>query len=150
MTEEKFRKWGVAFKLMTLLGAIVLFIYGIFEYNRNNADESAKEFWKQQFPIYQELCKVAATIPLTSDSKVRANEEKRFWILFYGHARMVVDKEVQKKLSYYAYHLRMNKEHLTSDTELQYHAFELSTACRKSMANTWDIPLNMIKLEPIQ
>ena len=86
MTEDNFRKWEVAFKIMTLFGTIILFIYGIYEYNKNNADESAKEFWKQQFPIYQELCKIAATIPLTSDSKIRADEERRFWILFYGQA----------------------------------------------------------------
>lgn len=150
MNEENSRLWDVRLKLVAMLGAVFLFIYGFAEHARNRRDDSSVEFWKQQFPIYQDLCRVAAAIPSTKDQLKVTLLKDEFWTLYYGHARMVVDSRVHEKLSAYAYQLKLSEINMGSLEDLQLAAYELSTACRASMAESWNISLSELKSEPIK
>lgn len=150
MNEDRARLWDVGLKLTAIVGSVFLFFYGFAEYERSRRDESSVEFWKQQFPIYQELCRVAAAIPTVDDEEKLIRLREEFWTLYYGHARMVVDASVHEKLSAYAYQLKLKDIKMSSAAELQLAAYELATACRKSMAESWSVSLSELQSEPIK
>jgi len=149
MTEAQHRKWDILFKCLGVLGAVVVFFYGLWSYRQASKDDSAKEFWKQQFPIYVSLCKTAATIPTAQTQEQALAAKIEFWRLYYGEARLVVDAPVHKKLSAFAYQLKMQEKGLSDTEALTFAAYELSTECRMSMARSWNIPLSTLQTESV-
>lgn len=144
---EKKDKIDIKLKIVALIGAIISFFYGIYKYNQINEDNSSKAFWEQQFPIYKELCENTAIIAITNDSIKRIEATESFWRMYYGEARMVVDWEVHKKMSNYASILRDVERGFKEKHELKTASFELATECRKSLSQSWNIPLSDLNTE---
>ena len=144
---EKKDKYDLAIKIIIILGGIFSFFYGIHKYETIHKDESAKVFWSQQFPIYKELCKNAAIIATTEDSIQLNNSIEAYWRMYYGEARMVVDWQVHEKMSFFAKVLKDVERGFISRDELTLPSYELATRCRKSISESWDIPLSELKVE---
>lgn len=144
---ERKDKLDLLLKFLALLGAIFSFFWGIHSYKKVNEDDSAKAFWSQQFPIYKDLCVSAATIATSHDSLMINKATDDFWRMYYGEARMVVDWQVHKKMSAYATILKDVERGFKNNDELVFASFELATQCRKSLAESWNIPLSELKLE---
>lgn len=144
---EKKDKVDFILKFLALFGAIFSFFWGIHRYNRVKEDESIKAFWNQQFPIYKDLCMTASTIATSHDSILINKATDDFWRMYYGEARMVVDWEVHLKMSAYASILKNVERGFSNTDELLFASFELASQCRKSLAESWDIPLSELKSE---
>ena len=144
---EKKDKIDIVLKTVAVAGAIVSFFYGLYNYNKINKDESAKAFWNQQFPIYKDLCISTATIATSKDSLLVRKATDDFWRMYYGEARMVVDWEVHKKMSSYASILKDFERGFNSSEELTLSSYELATQCRKSLSESWNIPLSELTSE---
>jgi hypothetical protein len=144
---ERKDKFDIVLKTIALIGAIVSFFYGIYNYKNINKDDSAKAFWNQQFPIYKDLCSSAATIATSKDSLLVQKATDDFWRMYYGEARMVVDWGVHKKMSQYASILKDFERGFKSSDELTLASYELATQCRKSLSESWNIPLSELSSE---
>lgn len=62
--------------------------------------------------------------------------------MYYGEARMVVDWQVHQKMSIYADLLKDIERGFKKRDDLIFASFELATQCRKSLSESWDIPLS--------
>lgn len=144
---ERKEKLDIIFKCIALVGAIVSFFYGIYNYKKINEDESAKAFWNQQFPIYKDLCISTATIATSKDSVARKKATDDFWRMYFGEARMVVDWQVHKKMSNYASILKGVERGFKNTDDLTLASYELATQCRKSLSESWNIPLSELTSE---
>lgn len=140
-------KIDTGLKFLFLIGGIISFMYGIHKYEKVNEDESAKAFWEQQFPIYKELCENAATIATTRDTNKMNQSIDAFWRMYYGEARMVVDWQVHEKMSMYAKALKDFERGFMVKEELTLPSYELATRCRKSLSESWNIPLSELQTE---
>jgi len=144
---ERKEKIDLFLKSLAILGAIFSFFWGIYTYKKVNEDDSAKAFWSQQFPIYKDLCMSAATIATSQDSLMIKKARNDFWRMYYGEARMVVDWQVHQKMSAYAATLKDVERGFKNSDELVFASYELATQCRKSLAESWNIPLSELKSE---
>lgn len=142
---ERKDKIDLTLKTLALIGGLISFFYGIHRYVEVNKEESAKAFWNQQFPIYKQLCSSASIVATSEDSVDVYKATQDFWRMYYGEARMVVDQVVHVKMSNYASILKDVERKFRKREELKFASFQLSTACRASMAASWNIPLSELE-----
>lgn len=141
---EKKDKIDIGFKVITVLGLLFSFFYGMHRYDVANKEASAQAFWNQQFPIYKDLCSTASTIATSTDSIEVKRSLDVFWRMYQGEARLVIDSKVHEKLNSFAISLR-NIDGGSKNEDLTFKSYELAIQCRKSIAKSWNIPLSEIE-----
>ncbi len=131
-----------AVKLLSILGAVVTFAWGVFQYvqneqlqTENRRVEARKPFLERQLKLYTEATQAAATIATSEVQKERAAAEKRFWSLYWGELALVEDKSVEAAMV--AFGRGLNER--ASSQEIKNLALRLAHACRNSLAESWGV-----------
>ena len=137
--------WDIAFKFLSAIAAIAVFIYGIYSYTRTTADSYKAEFWKKQLEVYSTLSDTAGLLAMSDDPAKRAEAEAAFWHLYNGKARLFIESNVDRQMTGFAAALRAYGQSETPDrSELVYYSLELALACRASLSRAWDVELGPI------
>ena len=132
----------VIIRLLTILGAVVAFSWGVFKYFEDNKNlvesrriEATKPFLERQLKLYTEATQVASTIANTEDSPERRAAEERFYLLYWGELVMVENEGVEAAMV--AFEKGLNDK--VPAKQLKDLSFNLARACRNSLALSWGI-----------
>ena len=95
----RFESWV---KVLTLLGAVVTFGWGVYQFISNQRDqaetrriEATRPFLDRQLHLYTEATRVAATLATASSADQLATARARLWSLYWGELALVEDKRVE-------------------------------------------------------
>jgi hypothetical protein len=131
-----------AVKLLSILGAVVAFGWGVFQYVKNEERqaesrrvEATKPFLERQLKLYTEATQATAMIATSEDPKDRAAAEKRFWSLYWGELALVEDKGVEAAMVAFG---RGLSEGAPAE-EIKRLSLRLARACRDSLALSWGV-----------
>jgi len=132
-------------KFATPIGAIIVFLVGIWHYKDSLSEEFKKEYWKKRYEVYEQLNDLAASIASTDDPSISDSLSREFWIMYRGRIILVEDKHVYEAMKSYGETLDHAKIPDSLHT-LQRKAIDLANACRLSLKETWEpVPLNEIR-----
>ena len=131
-----------AIKLLSILGAVATFAWGVFQYTANEKSQSdnrrieaSKPFLERQLKLYTEATQSAATLSTSEDANERAAAIRRFWSLYWGELALVEDKGVEAAMV--ALGKGLNEK--SSPMELKQLSLKLAHACRDSLAVSWGV-----------
>jgi hypothetical protein len=129
-------------KILSMLGAIVMFVWGVYKYFQNEQQrvenrrvEATKPFLDRQLKLYKEATQIAAVLATTRDLNEKDLTAKRFWELYFGELALVENKDVEAAMTDL-------KEGLAADApsvDLQRYSLRLAHACRISLDQSWGI-----------
>lgn len=140
-------------RLLTLLGAVLSFFWGIWVWrDKSNKElaqiqaeaerlaesrriESTKPFLERQLKLYTEATQIAAKIATSNDKDEISNAIKRFWELYWGELALVENKDVELAMVEMGEGLKFS-EH---QDILKKRSLTLATACRISLDRSWGI-----------
>ena len=129
-------------KVLSILGAVATFAWGMFQYIENNKEQSesrrieaTKPFLERQLKLYTEATQSAATLATSENPSERAAAIKRFWSLYWGELALVEDKEVEAAMV----GLGKGLDRQASPAELKQLSLKLAHACRDSLALSWGV-----------
>lgn len=150
MDAVTFDQW---LKMLTLVGALGSFGWGVYQWQVNaereraqaqsEADrlatsrkiEATKPFLERQLKLYTEASQVAAIMSTSSDNAERAKATKRFWELYWGELALVENQDVEGAMV--SLGNAVGRGALPS--ELQQLSLRLARACRASLDRSWGI-----------
>ena len=139
---ERTASFETVIKLLSILGAVVTFAWGVVQYDAGQKQQSetrrveaVKPFLEQQLKLYTEATKVASAIATTTDDATRAKSLERFWSLYWGELALVEDASVEKAMVNLGEALRAKG----NDGEVRQLALKLAHACRNSLAKSWGV-----------
>jgi hypothetical protein len=131
-----------AVKLLSILGAVVTFGWGVFQFVKNEERqaesrrvEATKPFLERQLRLYTEATQATATIATSGNPKERAAAQKRFWSLYWGELALVEDKGVEAAMVEFGRALN----EAASAEEIKRLSLRLAHACRDSLAVSWGV-----------
>lgn len=136
--------WDVdrTLKLVAIVGAMVTFMWGVFQYfdgRERESDirriEAMKPFLDRQLALYTEATQVTAAIAASSEASEREVALQRFWRLYYGELVLVEDRSVEAAMVAFGRALERSGE----TPELRQLALQLARACRESLAVSWGV-----------
>jgi len=139
MEQASFESW---IKLLTLLGAVVTFAWGVYQFflnQRLQAEtrriEATKPFLDRQLKLYTDATQAAATIATSNAEDEIIAAHKRFWSLYWGELALVEDKRVEAAMVQLgnALHRKDTRENI------QGLSLALAHACRGSLAESWGV-----------
>lgn len=129
-------------KLLSILGALATFAWGVFQYAENNKKqtesrriEATKPFLERQLKLYTEATQSAATLATSEGGSEKAAAIKRFWSLYWGELALVEDKDVEAAMVA----LGKGLDRQASPAELKQLSLKLARACRDSLALSWGV-----------
>lgn len=129
-------------KLLSMLGALATFVWGVLQYIENNKKqtesrriEATKPFLERQLKLYTEATQSAATFATSEGSAEKAAAIKRFWSLYWGELALVEDKDVEAAMVA----LGKGLDRQASQAELKQLSLKLAHACRDSLALSWGV-----------
>jgi hypothetical protein len=140
-------------RLLTVLGALLSFLWGIWVWQDNSNKriseqrveservaeirkiESTKPFLERQLKLYTEATQVAATIATTLDSGKRKAAYERFLELYTGELAMVENPHVAAAMVA----MRRAIESSADNQTLESFSLALAHACRESLDRSWGI-----------
>jgi hypothetical protein len=124
-------------KILTLAGAVVAFIWGVYQFKsnqRNQAEtrriEAKRPFLDWQLKLYTEATQAAATISTSSSKEEIDSAKLRFWSLYWGELALVEDKHVEAAMVQLGSAIDQGKV----GKEVQTLSLNLTHACRDSLA----------------
>ena len=129
-------------KLLSILGAVATFAWGVFQYVENNKKQSesrrieaTKPFLERQLKLYTEATQSAATLATSEEPSEKVAAIKRFWSLYWGELALVEDKDVEAAMVA----LGKGLDRQASPPELKQLSLKLAHACRDSLALSWGV-----------
>jgi hypothetical protein len=129
-------------KVLSLLGAVITFSYGVFQYIRNEQRqaesrrvEATKPFLERQLKLYTEATQAAATLATSNDETERTAALKRFWSLYWGELALVEDRKVEVAMVQFGKGLQDQG----ASAEIKQLSLQLAHACRDSLAKSWGV-----------
>jgi hypothetical protein len=134
-------------KLLSAIIATSAFVFGIVQYTATRREQFRREFWDQQFALYQEAAGAAAEIAMAPHvDSVKAARQK-FWVLYWGKLSMVEHLEVELAMVAFGKKLSACEAGLDTTcfsrfpgkerTELRELAFQLAHCAQLSLSKTW-------------
>lgn len=129
-----FERWV---RIVSMLGAVVVFGLGVLQYYDTKEQEFRKAFWEKQYDLYSKATAAAAQIVTAKGLASIAAERKVFWELYWGQLAIVEDRRVMLAMADFGISLdaweRGNAKLV--QPELSY---RLARACRNSLKATWE------------
>jgi hypothetical protein len=139
-------------KVLSATIAAAAFVFGIVQYTTTRREQFRREFWDQQFALYQEAAGAAAEIAMAPHvDSVKAARQK-FWVLYWGKLSMVEHKEVERAMV--AFGAKLSKCEAGADTtcfsrrpgaeatEFRKLAYTVAHCAQLSLSKTWQ-PVNL-------
>lgn len=138
MNENTNRKLEVVFKIISYIGAGVVFFVSVFQFQeqgkRDRQLEISKTFWVSQNQLYIDICNNAGSLAATvSDSKQFEAEKTKFLSQYYGQIALVSDTAVEKclvEIRDYLFDVNLNDPN--NQMPFKNKIFELSKVCKRS------------------
>lgn len=153
--------------VITALIAVSGFLFGIIQYRRQEAKhieanelqsyrdnalrakEFKKLFWEKQLEEYRAITQSAARLATWDAGDARDKEYLHFRELYHGNLVMVSDKQVVDATKEF---LQLYIDYRTDPSmqgKVDRSSRRLSIACRESLRQTWDVPLQALDLSQI-
>jgi hypothetical protein len=129
-------------KVLSLLGGVITFGYGVFQYIHNEQRqvesrrvEATKPFLERQLKLYTEATQAAATLATSDNEAERMAALKRFWSLYWGELALVEDRKVEAAMV----QLGKGLQEKGSPDDIKQLSLQLARACRDSLARSWGV-----------
>jgi hypothetical protein len=120
------------------VGVVIASALAVSKYRSDADAEFRKPLWAKQLELYFEACKAASTIAVSPPrAEQRHEEEKTFWMLYWGPLALIEDEEVARAMVKFGDRL---DAHADSE-ELKELSLKLAKSCRQSIGSTWNFPL---------
>ena len=137
---------GAVSNLVTWVGAIYAFCWGVYTYGDKKEQSNKEPFLKEQLRLCFRASELAAT--LTSETCTKKWEEARqeFWRLYYGPLCIVEDPDVARAMVNLSdkiprpEHPRPDQLPI-ADVELRRASINLAHAARRLILAAWDVKL---------
>lgn len=146
------KKWYVLIQylpLTTVLVALAGFIFGIIQYkDQQQKDRVIREkefkikYWEKQLDVYINISQSAARLATLDNAEDREKEYQRFRELYYGNFLMVADEQVARTAKTFFQNYIDYRNDPRKQVGVQLSSKALANACRKSLGQSWDVPLN--------
>lgn len=129
-------------KVLPLVGAVVAFAWGAYQYFQNESRQSAyrrieaaKPYLERQLKLCTEALQLTSTIATTSDDAERELAKKGFWKLYWEEMALVEDAFVEREMVTFGRRLELDK----GDERVKTASLDLAHACRGSLARSWGV-----------
>jgi len=140
-------------KVLTVLGAIASFLWGVYQWREKSAQdlearkhesarqvetrriEATKPFLERQLALYAEATRVAAQVATQGQSDAGKKALARFWELYWGELALVENRSVEAAMKRMGDALRVN----APASELEQASLAVARACRESLDRSWGI-----------
>ena len=134
-------------KLLSATVAASAFMFGIIQYTTTRREQFRREFWDQQFTLYQEAAGAAAEIAMAPHADSVKAARQKFWVLYWGKLSMVEHVEVERAMV--AFGQKLSKCEAGEDTtcfsrlpgarrtELRELAYVVAHCAQLSLSKTW-------------
>jgi hypothetical protein len=108
-SEQSRENWGFVFKGLQALAIVGGAIWALWTYSQNSREqqeairrELRKPYDEKQLSLYLEAARVLAHLSVSPDVQ-RAENEARFWELYWGELPFVEDKTVRTKMAAFCF-----------------------------------------------
>ncbi len=138
MNENTHRNFDVCFRILSSVGAIIVFCWGVKQFREQGERElrleKAKIYWSFQNQLYVDMCNAAGALAATvSDSKMFEVEKTKFLSNYYGQISLVSDTSVEKRLVAIRDYLSdINLRNPDNQIAFKNKILQLSDACKRS------------------
>ena len=149
-TTMDFDQW---LKLVTVLGAIASFFWGVYQWREKASQEfsarteesaravetrrieATKPFLERQLTLYTEATRIVAQVANQGQSETGRKALDRFWELYWGELALVENPSVEAAMKRMGDKLKGN----ASSHDLQQASLAVAHACRESLDKSWGI-----------
>jgi hypothetical protein len=140
------KKWSFVEPLSAYapLGAIVVFIWGLFKFSHSNELSFKRPFWEKQLELYTEATSAAAILCSASDEDDWAKAKKEFLRLYFGPLCLVESDEVAGAMKLIKTELDSTNFAERNVSILKSLCFNLGIECRKSVNQGLKLSLDKI------
>lgn len=133
-----------ALKDLVPLGAVVVFAWGVYQFNRSTELSFRKPYWEKLLSLYIDACSAAATLVRTDDETEWKATRNNFWRLYFGPLCLVEDVKVEAAMYNFGTALS-HSSFADRDLELlEPLCLKLAYACRDSLRADWRVPLEQL------
>jgi hypothetical protein len=156
LSDDAGRFWTAVFGGITAIGLIAGGFYTLVQYESSKSNneetlkvqlanskfEAEKPFFQRQLDLCAEASSSAAILSTTAGrGKAEVQKAKGdFWRLYWGPLGMVEDEAVESAMVRYGRCLQTRCD----NTRIEILALDLAHACRKLVANSWDVHLEAL------
>jgi len=132
-------------RIATPIGAIFVFLVGLFQYRNTQEDDFRRSFWQNRYDAYKELVNSASGCVNAPDDTARIAAAAEFWTAYWGHITLVEDHHVYKAMREFG--MTLDRAIFPDSVGILRHkAYSLGQACRTSLQETWaPVPLEAIR-----
>jgi hypothetical protein len=138
MTEDSYRRWELALKVLVVAGVAIGGAIGVAEYLHTVARESQKPFLEKQLAFCAEATGAAAILATADDQKARARAKDLFLEMYWGRLGLVEDVRVTQAMINYKHVVIDGNKGSTSPPVL---ALRIGFACRDLTLAAWQVRL---------
>ncbi|WP_168012337.1 hypothetical protein [Halomonas salinarum] len=99
MDEEKYRRFGVRFKVFSLAAILISACFAWYQYHGIQERDSKRAFYDKQIETVVEVFDVLQEIDAADSEGEREIAVEKFWMLYHGRGRNFFDSEMFDALS---------------------------------------------------
>lgn len=142
-------------KVVASFGAIIVAVFGFYQYKVNLEKEYKKPFWEAQFKVCNEASLISSKIALESESEIRQETIDELFTMYYGQANFVLDAKAFDALGDIgSYAVRCKKGILKLNECIRPifngKSFGVAQACRNLITVSWNMPLEQLSQNQIE
>jgi hypothetical protein len=126
------------------IGAVVVFIWGLFKFNHSNELSFRRPFWEKQISLYVEATSATAILATTNSESEWNAALKEFWRLYYGPLVIVESDAVAHEMIAFGKVIEGLVFETRSSSNLKNPSLELARVCRLSIRDGLNLTLDQL------
>lgn len=153
MTEEAYRKWDVAAKIIAPILTVAGILVGVWQFSAEQREQLKRQsimlsendkldfkrrMWEKQLEVYTKVNNIVGKIATSNqnDKKLLA-EIDNFYSLYWGDMIYVKDEAVEKAMIDFHLEIQDFLKRISDKDRLKLRANDLVEACRQSSKRSW-------------
>jgi hypothetical protein len=141
---EKYWPYVKSLKEFAPIGAIIVFIWGLYKFNHSNELSFRRPFWEKQLALYVEATSATSILATThSESEWNAALDE-FWRLYYGPLVIVESKAVVREMMAFKDLIEGLVFETRASRNLKVPSLNLARTCRLSIRDGLNLNLDQL------
>ncbi|PSU46609.1 hypothetical protein C9J12_18030 [Photobacterium frigidiphilum] len=149
MDENKYRRIDILLRGIISLGAVVAFLFSVYQYKATKEKEFKVKYWNEQLRICQDGTKYATkfVLDISNNGKVERKYIDHLYQVTFGEARLLLTDKPLETLQYImqeASTCSYYEDISCDDSIFNAKALLFAQQCRAMLSESWNTPLNQI------
>ena len=139
---DPYKKWEIALKTLTLLGAVVAAVWAYHTYTDTKEKEFYSTFWNTKLSLFLETSSAASTMATTESLDEFNKARTKYWELFYGRLSLVEGEGVKQAMMSFSSQVPTGlvEQRALPFKSMQQPAYRLTIALKEELGHAWQKP----------